>query len=194
MWPSPFYCAGTWHPLWGRDSYHGILSLDPQVGPIPNVLTPIFYRLQCPHGVCSPRGRIEYPPVWVQRELKRDRDTWIKKKNREETKLTKIYFTCAVFLAEAELGICSPRLSLGLRDISYFHQNRRWFQATSNTGGREALLLCSCWTVGAFAQGVGCPSSVSVSTQGNSNSYCISGGFCNQQATGCSESILGSCC
>lgn len=49
-------------------------------------------------------------------ELKRDCDTWIKHR-REERKMTEICLTCAVFLAEAELGICSPELSLGIRHV-----------------------------------------------------------------------------
>lgn len=81
----------------------------------------------------------EYLPVWVEDELQRGSDTWIKNLG-QEVKMTEISVSRAVFLVGAELGICIPKPSLRVRGIGCCYQKPRWHQTTFNATGREALL------------------------------------------------------
>lgn len=60
-------------------SYSRIQSLDPQVGPMPIVLAPIFCRSWSLCRIFSPQGRTSYPPSCVGGGRMRERDciTWI---------------------------------------------------------------------------------------------------------------------
>lgn len=187
MWPSPFYCTGIWCPLWLRKviflPWH--FEFRSWSWPDTKCFGTCLLWILVPAWSLQPMGKDRTSPVWVDRELK-----WLwlldqRPKSRNKNDQTLFNLCCIpcwgwTWSLQPQTSSWSSRIKLFLSKCKVIsgHFQHKW----QRIAFVQLLSVCSVWGIW-----------VQFLFQHKGIQTLISEWFNNQQTTGCSGSILGSC-